>query len=75
VKTIDREHIFLNEEYNSGYSLTDGSNIVSRWWTAAAKGSLSTGENIFIEREGKTAEEAYRALEAALNEQKWTIKV
>ncbi len=75
MKTIERQYITLAESHIEGYSLQDSSVVVTAEWVASIQGPLSTGENIFIERKGKTAEEAYRALEAALNEQNWTIKV
>lgn len=75
MKTIKREYITLTEEHETGYSLTDSSNVVSRWWVATADGNLSTGEHVYVSRNGDTAEKAYRALEQALSEQKWTIDV
>jgi len=75
VKTIERQYITLTEESETEYSLTNSSIAVSRWWVATADGNLSTGENIYLTRTGKTAEEAYRELEIALIDQNWTIKV
>lgn len=75
MKTIERKYVSLVEEAEQGYSLRDGSIVNSLWWNATVDGPLNTGENIRTTRTGKTAEEAYRALEATLNEQNWTIKV
>lgn len=73
MKTIKRKHVSLAESQISGYDLDDGSDIISSEWVASIQGPLDTGENIFIERRGKTAQEAYRALEFALHEQDWEI--
>lgn len=73
MKTIKRKHVSLAEGQISGYNLHDSSNVVSYEWVASIQGPLSTGENIFIERKGKTAQEAYRSLEFALHEQNWEI--
>lgn len=74
MKTIERKYITLEEVTETGYSLTDSSKIVSRWWEATLDGPLSTGETVHAAREGKTAQEAYRALEFALHEQNWEIE-
>lgn len=73
MKTIKREFVSLSEGQSSGYNLHDSSAVISYEWVASIQGPLSTGENIFIERKGKTAQEAYRALEFALHEQDWEI--
>lgn len=74
MKTIKREYVSLDEETETGYSLKDSSNVVTRRWVATVDGPLSTGEAVHIVREGKTAQEAYRALEFALYEQDWEIE-
>lgn len=74
MKTIKREYVSLDEESETGYSLTDSSNVVSRWWVASVNGFLNTGEGVSVTRTGKTAQEAYRALEFALQEQDWEIE-
>lgn len=75
MKTIERKYISLAENRMEHYSLQDSSRPVVTTWTATAEGPLSTGEHIYLYREGSTAEEAYRKLEVALIDQNWTIKV
>lgn len=75
MKTIERKYISLAENRREHYDLQNSSRPIVTTWTATVEGNLSTGEHIYMYREGETSEEAYRALEAALNEQKWTIKV
>lgn len=74
MKTIKREYVSLSEGQSSGYNLHDSSVVISYEWVASIQGPLSTGENIFIERKGKTAQEAYRELEFALHEQNWELE-
>lgn len=74
MKTIKREYVSLSEGQSSGYNLNDSSVVITYEWVASIQGPLSTGENIFIERKGKTAREAYRALEFALHEQDWELE-
>lgn len=74
MKTIKRKYVSLSESQISAYNLNDGSNVISYEWVASIQGPLSTGENIFIERKGKTAQESYMALEFALHEQDWGIE-
>lgn len=75
MKTISRKYIYLAEDRTEHYNLTDSSRPITTRWTATAEGRLSTGEHIYLYREGATAEDAYRALEVALIDQNWTIKV
>lgn len=75
MKTIKRDSISLAENQQEHYSIDNGVVSVATTWTATVEGPLNTGEHVYMCRDGKTAEEAYRLLEHALNDQKWGIDV
>lgn len=74
MKTIERKYISLAENQERAYDMVNGLTPTVTTWTATADGNLNTGEHIYIDRDGKTAKEAYRALEMALAEQDWEIE-
>lgn len=75
MKTIKRDSISLAENRQEQYSIDNGVVTVATTWTATVEGPLSTGEHVYMCRDGKTAEDAYRLLEQGLNEQNWGIDV
>lgn len=69
--TVKREDITLIEEQEVFLNWTSLPFYV---WKASLWGSLSTGEDVRMERQGKTSTSALAALEGAIAEQGWEVE-
>lgn len=72
--SVNRTSIEVYEDYDGGLPHLGVTIVTRRFWVARLDGPLSTGEEVALERQAPTAAEAIIALEAAIDEQGWTIR-
>lgn len=72
--TVNRRDITLAEQVEHEISFIQVEGRSHYWWDASLYGRLSTGEEVNLSRQGATSAEALGHLEAAIEENRWSIK-